>query len=77
MQISINYRGNNLLLENGKLDEQIITDLENYIKDRKNYQMNHLDTKVKGVSHHYEEWTKNNQEVIRYAERIIECMKRK
>lgn len=75
MIINVHCLGKNELLKNGKLDEQIIDDLETYLEDRKKYQEEHLDARVKGVSHHYEEWTKDNQTVIKYTERILECMK--
>lgn len=75
MIINIHCRGENELLKDGKLDEQIISDLETYLKDRRKYQEEHLDARVKGVSHHYEEWTENNQSVIKYTERILECVK--
>lgn len=75
MIINIHCRGENELLKNGKTDEQIVADLEAYLVDRKNYQVEHLDKRVKGVSHHYEEWTRENQQVIKYTERILECVK--
>lgn len=75
MVIKIYCRGGNELLENGKLDDQIISDLESYLQDRKKYQEERLDSIVKGVSHHYEEWTKENQLLIKYTERILECVR--
>lgn len=75
MIINICHR-NNELLKNGKLDEQIIADLEDFIENRKIYQKEHLDKLVKGKSHHYEEWTEENQSKIKYAERILKCVKR-
>lgn len=75
MIVNIHCRGENKLLKDGKLDEQIVFDLETYIEDRKKYQKEHLDEKVRGVSHHYKEWTNNNQMTIKYAERILECVK--
>lgn len=69
------YNRNNDLLKDGKLDEQIIADLEELIEDRKRYQTEHLDKLVKGKSHHYDEWTKETQLKIKYAERILECVK--
>lgn len=74
MIIDILSRENNEM-ENGDIDKQIILDFESYIQERKDYQENHLDKKVKGVSHHYEEWAKENQDRIRYAERIVELAK--
>lgn len=65
----------NRLMEDGDLDGQIVSDLKAYIEKRKHYQAEHLDKKVKGASHHYSEWTKDNQDLIRYAERILECVK--
>ena len=70
------YHRDNTLLEEGKLDEQIIADLEKYILDQHRYQTDHLDVHVKtGAPHHYEQWTKKTQDAIRYAERILECVK--
>ncbi|MDF2615392.1 MAG: hypothetical protein K0Q47_47 [Sedimentibacter sp.] len=62
--------------ENEKdLNRQIKKDMERYIKDRVDYQKNHLDTTVKdSTSHHYEEWTKENQSKIEYAQRILDCI---
>lgn len=74
MLINIHNR-NNDLLKDGKLDAQIIFDLEEYIEDRKRYQKQHLDEKVQGLSYHYEEWTSENQLKIKYAERLLECVK--
>lgn len=71
MIIDILSRENNEM-ENGDIDKQIILDFESYIQEQKDYQENHLDKKVKGVSHRYEEWVKENQDRIRYAERIVE-----
>lgn len=67
--------GNNELMNQGKLDEQIILDLEKYIEKRIEYQSEHLDKEVKGKSHHYENWTQDNQDKIKYVERILECVK--
>lgn len=75
MIINIHCRGENELLENGKLDEQIVADLEAYLEDRRKYQAEHLDARVKGVSHHYDSWTHDNQAVIQYTERLLACVK--
>ena len=75
MVINIYYKENELL-DNGKLDEQIINDLETYLENRRKYQEERLDLIVKRDSpHHYEEWTKENQLKIKYTERILECVK--
>ena len=67
---------NNDLLKGGKLDEQIIADLEKYIKEQNRYQKECLDMVVKVYSpHHYETWTEKTQLQIKYAERILECVK--
>lgn len=67
---------NNELAKNGRLDEQIIADLEAYIQDQKRYQEEHLDKVVKiGAPHHYDAWTEKTQLGIKYAERILECVK--
>lgn len=65
----------NELMNAGKIDEQIIADFEKMIEERKVHQREHLDKKVKGVSHHYEEWTQENNQKIAYMERILECVK--
>lgn len=59
----------------GEMEEQIIADLEEYLEDRKKYQTEHLGVRVKGLSHHYDEWTKDNQLVIKYTERLLECVR--
>jgi len=64
----------NELMEAGHLDDQIICDFTKYMKDRINYQIEHLNKKVKGKSHHYDEWLKKCQQQIVYAERILECV---
>ena len=70
------YHKNNDLLKDGKLDEQIIADLETYIEEQNRYQKEHLDVRVKTeVPHHYDEWTEKTQLGIKYAERILECVK--
>ena len=71
------FNRNNDLLKDGKLDEQIISDLEEYIEDRKRNQTERLDKIVrdKHNSHHYKEWTEENQLQIKYTERILECVK--
>ena len=75
MIINLSHR-NNDLIKDGKLDEQIIADLEEYIEDKKRYQKEHLDKLVKvEAPHHYEEWTKKTQLGIKYAERILECVR--
>ena len=75
MIVNIHCRGYNGFLDQGDLDQQIIYDLETYLIDRKNYQTEHLDKRIKDKSHHYEEWTKENQKVITYTERLLECVK--
>lgn len=76
MKIESILVNNNELMEAGKLDEQIINDFELFIKQRENYQKNHLDTICKkNEPHHYEMWTKQNQAKIIYAKRIAECVK--
>lgn len=75
MIIGFQYR-NNDLLKDGKLDEQIIADLEAYIEEKNRYQKEHLDIRVKvEAPHHYEGWTEITQSQIKYAERILECVK--
>lgn len=75
MIIDFYYR-NNDLLKDGKLDEQIIADLEAYIEEKNRYQKEHLDIRVKvEAPHHYEGWTEKTQSQIKYAERILECVK--
>lgn len=75
MIIDFYYR-NNDLLKDRKLDEQIIADLEAYIEGKKRYQKEHLDIRVKvECPHHYEGWTEKTQLQIKYAERILECVK--
>ena len=70
------YFRNNDLLQDGKLDEQIIADLEAYIEDKNRYQKEHLDVHVKTEApHHYDGWTEKTQLQIKYAERILECVK--
>ena len=70
------YHRNNELAKEGRLDEQIIADLEAYIQDQKQYQEEHLDKVVKiGAPHHYDAWTEKTQLGIKYAERILECVK--
>ena len=64
----------NELMDAGKLDEQIISDFTTYLAERHEYQTEHLDKKVKDKSHHYDEWSKENQQKIIYAERILECV---
>ena len=67
---------NNNLLKDGKLDEQIVEDLEKYIKQQNRYQKEYLDVRVKTEApHHYDSWTERTQNVIKYAERILECVK--
>lgn len=67
---------NNGLLNEGKLDEQIISDLVNFIDDKKRYQSEHLDVRVKtDAPHHYDAWTAKTQMQIKYAERILECVR--
>lgn len=74
MIIDFFYR-NNDLLKDGKLDEQIIADLEAYIEDKNRYQ-EYLDVRVKTeCPHHYDGWTEKTQLQIKYAERILECVK--
>ena len=66
----------NEFMDSGKLDEQIINDFEQFIKQREDYQINRLDAICKEESpHHYEMWTKQNQAKIIYAKRIVECVK--
>jgi len=65
----------NELMDAGKLDEQIVRDFETYLNGRYEYQTEHLDKKVKGKSHHYDEWSKENQQKITYAERVLECVR--
>lgn len=75
MTIDFYYR-NNDLLKDGKLDEQIAADLEAYIEEKNRYQKEHLDIRVKvEAPHHYERWTEITQSQIKYAERILECVK--
>lgn len=75
MIIDFCYR-NNDLLKSGKLDEQIVADLEAYIKWKTRYQKEHLDLRVKTEApHHYDGWTEKTQFQIQYAERILECVK--
>lgn len=75
MIIGFHFR-NNDLLQDGKLDEQIIADLEAYIEEKNRYQKDHLDVRVKAEApHHYEGWTEKTQLQIKYAERILECVK--
>lgn len=75
MIIDFYYR-NNDLLKDGKLDGQIIADLEAYIEEKNRYQKEHLDTRVKvEAPHHYDGWTEKTQLQIKYAERILECVK--
>lgn len=75
MIINFSHRNNDLLKE-GKLDEQIVADLESYIKQQKKYQEEHLDVVVKEEApHHYDAWTEKTQLSIKYAERILECVK--
>ena len=70
------YHRNNDLLKDGKLDEQIVADLEAYIEGQNRYQKEHLDTRVKTEApHHYDAWTEKTQLQIKYAERILECVK--
>lgn len=70
------YHRNNDLFKDGKLDEQIIADLEAYIKEQNRYQKEHLDVRVKTEApHHYDAWTEKTQLGIKYAERILECVK--
>ncbi len=64
----------NVLMDSGNINQQIIVDLEEYIDRRKRYQTEHLDKKIKGTPH-YNEWTKDNQDLIKYVERILECVK--
>ena len=54
----------NELMDARKLDEQIVRDFETYLNGRFEYQTKHLDKKVKGKSHHYDEWSKENQQKI-------------
>jgi hypothetical protein len=63
-------------MDQGNLDGQIILDFETFVLKKKILQTEHLDKSVKGVSHHYEQWTKDNQDAIKYAERILECIKK-
>jgi len=65
----------NELMEAGLLDDQIIHDFETFVADRCQYQVEHLDKRVKGVSHHYEEWSEDNRKKIIYANRILECVR--
>ena len=74
MQLNIYFR-NNDLLEAGNIDVQIVSDLEKYIEDRKRYQEEYLDIHIRGISSHYEMWTMQNQSMIKYTERILECVK--
>ena len=75
MIINFYYR-NNDLLKDGKLDKQIIADLEAYIEEQNRYQKEHLDVCVKTKApHHYDAWTAKTQLRIKYAERILECVK--
>lgn len=70
------YHKNNDLLKDGMLDEQIIADFEAYIEGQNRYQREHLDVRVKTeASHHYDAWTEKTQLRIKYAERILECVK--
>ena len=70
------YCNNNDLLKDGKLDEQIVADLEAYIKEQNRYQKEHLDIRVKTEApHHYDAWSEKTQFRIKYAERILECVK--
>ena len=65
----------NELMDAGLLDDQIIHDFETYVADRYRYQTEHLDKRVKGVSHHYDEWSEANRGKIVYANRILECVR--
>ena len=70
------YHKNNDLLKDGRLDDQIVADLEAHIEDKKRYQREHLDKLVKvEAPHHYEGWTEKTQLEIKYTERILECVK--
>lgn len=70
------YYKNNDLLKDEKLDEQIIADLEEYIQSRNQYQKEYLDVRIKvEAPHHYKKWTEEVQLQIKYAERILECVK--
>lgn len=70
------YHRNNDLLKDGKLDEQIVADLEAYVEEQTRYQKEHLDVRVKvEAPHHYDAWTEKTQLAIKYAERILECVK--
>ena len=52
------------------------TDLEKYIKEQNRYQKEYLDVRIKTEApHHYDSWTERTQNVIKYAERILECVK--
>lgn len=75
MIINLCHRNNDLLRE-GRLDEQIIADLEAHIESKKRYHREHLDRLVKvEAPHHYEAWTEKTQSEIKYVERILECVK--
>lgn len=74
MIITFLCRDNDLIKE-GKLDEQIIADLDAYIEERNRYQ-EYLDVRVKiEAPHHYDGWTEKAQTQIKYAKRILECVK--
>lgn len=69
---SVLYEDNELM-ENGKLDEQIIRDVNKYIDSLLIYQC-WLDTNIKGRSSNYEKYTEQNQSKIQYMERIVQAV---
>lgn len=69
---SVLYESNELM-EEGRLDEQIIRDINKYIDSLLIYQC-WLDTRMKGKDSHYETWTKQNQDKIQYMNRIVQAV---
>jgi len=66
---------NNELMDEGKLDEQIIRDLEEFIS-REEEHKKYLNEKVKGYSNHYEEWMEKTKDKLTYAKRLLRCVQR-
>lgn len=69
---SVLYESNDLM-EEGRLDEQIIRDINKYIDSLLTYQC-WLDTRMKDKDSHYETWTKQNQDKIQYMNRIVQAI---
>ena len=66
-------RNDNPYMDKGELDAQIIADHEAFLEELHKKQ-ERLDKDAKD-SHSYQWWTETNQKLIRYTERIIECVK--